>query len=57
MFSLFVGWKMKKEDVKDELTNGGTLHINVKLFPAIYFLIKYVAPVTIAIIFISGLVG
>ncbi|MBP5217893.1 MAG: sodium-dependent transporter [Bacteroidales bacterium] len=57
LFSLFVGWKMKKEDVKDELTNGGTLHTNVKLFPIIYFLIKYIAPVSIAVIFISGLIG
>lgn len=57
LFSLFVGWKMEKEDVKDELTNGGTLHTNVKLFPIIYFLIKYVAPVSIAVIFISGLLG
>lgn len=57
LFSLFVGWKMKKEDVKDELTNGGTLHTNCKLFPVIYFLIRYVAPLSIAIIFISGLLG
>ena len=57
LFSLFVGWKMKMEDVKDELTNGGTLHTNVKLFPIIYFLIKYIAPVSIAVIFISGLIG
>ena len=57
LFSLFVGWKMKKEDVKDELTNGCTLHTNGKLFPVIYFLIKYVAPVSIAVIFISGLIG
>ena len=57
LFSLFVGWKMEKEDVKDELTNGGTLHTNAKLFPIIYFLIKYVAPVSIAVIFISGLLG
>ena len=57
LFSVFVGWKMKKEDVKDELTNGGTLHTNGKLFPIVYFLIKYVAPVSIAVIFISGLLG
>ena len=57
LFSLFVGWKMEKEDVKDELTNGGTLPTNAKLFPIIYFLIKYVAPVSIAVIFISGLLG
>ena len=57
MFSLFVGWKMKKEDVRDELTNGGKLKIVEKLFPTIYFLIKYIAPLTIGTIFLFGLLG
>ena len=57
MFSVFVGWKMDKVSVHDELTNGGTLKGNSKIFPVVYFLIKYVAPLTIATIFISGLIG
>ena len=57
MFSVFVGWKMDKASVHDELTNGGTLKGNSKIFPVVYFLIKYVAPLTIATIFISGLIG
>ena len=57
LFSIFVGWKMDKEAVRDELTNGGTLKTNGRLFPVIYFLIRYVAPLTIAAIFISGLLG
>ena len=57
MFSLFVGWRMDKSAVKEELTNGGTLKGAHKLFPVIYFLIKYIAPVTIAAIFIIGLLG
>lgn len=56
VFAIFVGWKMKREDVYDEFTNGGTLGFNVKCFPLIYFLIKYVAPVVIGVIFISGLI-
>ena len=32
LFSLFVGWKMKKSDVYDEFTNGGTLKVNVRCF-------------------------
>lgn len=56
VFAIFVGWKMKREDVYDEFTNGGTLRFNVKCFPLIYFLIKYVAPVVIGVIFISGLI-
>ena len=57
MFSLFVGWKMDKAAVRDELTNGRKLKGNNKLFPLIYFLIKYIAPLTIATIFIYGLLG
>lgn len=57
LFSVFVGWKMDKKAVRDELTNGGSIKLNNKLFPVVYFLIKYVAPVTIAVIFITGLVG
>lgn len=55
LFSLFVGWKMKKSDVYDEFTNGGTLKVNVRCFKAVYFLIRYIAPLVIFIIFLSGI--
>ena len=51
---LFVGWKMKKEDVRDEITNGGT--VNCHTFDMLYFLVKYVAPIAVLIIFISNFV-
>lgn len=51
---LFVGWKMKRDDVHDEITNGGTRHTGV--FPVIYFLIRYIAPLAVLVIFISNLV-
>ncbi len=57
LFSIFVGWRMDKSAVKDELTNNGQLRGTGKLFPVVYFLIKYIAPVTIAAIFIIGLLG
>lgn len=57
LFSVFVGWKMSRADVRDELTNGGTLRVNAKLFPLVYFLIRYVAPVAIFLIFLSGLLS
>ena len=57
LFVIFVGWKMKKAAVRDEFTNGGTLKANCKLFGAAYFLIKYVAPVVIVLIFLTGLLG
>ena len=52
---LFVGWKLSKADVRDEFTNGGTKRANVLCFDFFYFLIRYVAPVGIIILFISNL--
>lgn len=52
--AIFVGWKMKKEDVRDELTNGGTLKANCVIFDTVYFIIKWIAPVMILVIFISN---
>ena len=52
---LFVGWRMKHRDSLDELTNGGTLKAG--LAKAILFIVKYIAPVAIAVIFVSQLVG
>ena len=52
---LFVGWKMKKPDVIDEFTNGGTLKGNLRISGFIYFLIKYIAPVAVIIIFLTNL--
>ena len=54
---LFVGWSLKKTDVFDEFTNGGTRRRNVRLFGALWFLIRYICPVAIAIIFVSGLIS
>lgn len=51
---LYVGWRMKKADALDELTNSGTLRTGIR--KAIYYLIRYMAPVAIAVIFISQLV-
>lgn len=55
LFVLFVGWKMRRSDVRDELTSEGLYKTNGKLFGVLYFLIRYVAPVVIAIVFISNL--
>ena len=52
---LFVGWKMPRADVFDELTNGGTKRRNVRLFNFFYFLIRYVAPVGVAVLILSNL--
>ena len=52
---LFVGWRLKKTDVYDEFTNGGTLSTNARIFGVLWFLIRYICPLAILIIFISGL--
>lgn len=49
---IFVGWKMKIDDVQDEITNGGTK--NTGLFRILYFLIRYLAPIAVLVIFISN---
>ena len=54
-FAIFVGWKMKKMEVHDELTNGGTLPISGKVFKPLYFFIRWIVPPVILIIFISNL--
>lgn len=47
VFALFVGWRMKKADVQEEL--------NGPLFKVVYFMIRWVVPPAILIIFISNL--
>lgn len=49
---IFVGWIMGKKTFNEEITNEGKLKLSVK--GAIYFIIKYLAPFAIAIIFIKG---
>jgi NSS family neurotransmitter:Na+ symporter len=53
---IFTGFVLKKEDVWDELTNGGTKKVNDKLFGFVYFLIKWVTPVAIVVIFITNFI-
>ena len=55
LFAMFVGWKMSRADVRDELTNGGRL--GNRVFGVTYFLIRYIAPIGILGIFITNLLG
>ena len=54
---LFVGWRLKKTDVYDEFTNGGTLSRNTRIFGVLWFLIRYVCPIAITVIFLYGLLS
>lgn len=54
---LFVGWRLKKTDIYDEFTNGGTLSTNARLFGVLWFLIRFVCPLAIITIFLTGLLS
>lgn len=55
LIAIFVGWFMKKEDLQDELTNGGELQFG--LFNVWYNLIKYIIPIAIALVAIFGIIA
>ncbi len=54
LFVLFVGWKMDRRAVRDEFTCGGTVRFNCVVFDAFWFLLRYIAPVAIVIIFLTN---
>ncbi|MDL2299408.1 sodium-dependent transporter [Bacteroides sp. OttesenSCG-928-E20] len=51
--SIFVGWYMDKKLVKAEVTNNGTLKVSI--YKVMIFILRYIAPVAIATIFINEL--
>ena len=53
---VFVGFVMKKEDVREEITNGGQNARNTKFFPLIYFSIRWIAPLAILAIFVTNII-
>lgn len=52
---IFVGWKLGKSKFFAEVTNEGTLKAPMK--KAVFFIIRYLAPIAIAIVFYKGLVN
>ncbi|MCF0164979.1 MAG: sodium-dependent transporter [Bacteroidales bacterium] len=54
---LFVGWKLGKSNIKDELSNGGNIRIPKWLFNTLYAIIRYLAPIVIIIIFLAGILS
>ncbi len=47
---VFLGWVADEKVVRDEVTNGGTLH--TVLYPIWLFIIRYIAPIGIILVFI-----
>lgn len=50
---LFIGWFFSPQMTRDELTNGGKL--SDRLLPVFMFIVKFVAPVAIAMVFLYSL--
>lgn len=50
---VFVGWFLGSANVRDEVSNSGTLP--VRLFHVFMFLLKFIAPVAIAIVFLNSI--
>ena len=55
IFTIFVGWAMDKGAVRDELLSGGASPSNLPYIGPVYFLIRYVAPIAIVVIFVTNL--
>jgi NSS family neurotransmitter:Na+ symporter len=51
---IFVGWRLGKAKFFEEVTNEGTIKASLK--KVIFFIIRYLAPIAITIVFISGLI-
>lgn len=54
LLSLFTGWYLDRKLVRDEITNYGTLSSH--LFGTFIFLVRWVSPLAIALIFVEGLI-
>lgn len=52
---LFVGWKMARKDIVDELTSGGAHKFPALVQSFIYLSMKYLAPIVVAVILVRGL--
>ena len=52
---LFVGWKMKRSDVLDELTSGGTIPFKRYILDVTMFCIKFLAPVAISFVLLNSI--
>ncbi|WP_167512803.1 sodium-dependent transporter [Aliivibrio finisterrensis] len=50
---IFAGWRLKREDLENEVTNGG--EVKFPLFGLWYALVKYIIPVAIAIVALMGI--
>lgn len=50
---VFVGWFLGRQNVKDEISNSGTY--KVRVFGLLMIILKFLAPIAIAIVFLNGI--
>ncbi len=55
--SLFVGWYLDKKIIQAELSNNGQLKFSLSFIKVYSFILKFLAPVAIILIFLFGLLG
>ena len=53
---VFVGWILPRRVVRDEFTSREAYAFNGRIFPLVRFLIKWVAPVAVVIIFFTNFI-
>jgi len=53
LISLFIGYRVKKEDLQFEFSNQGTKDIQY-IMPLFYFSIRYVSPVLLIVVFLNA---
>ena len=53
LIAIFVGWFLGRKNVRDEITNAGALR--GRLFGIFIFIVKFLAPLAIAIVFLNGI--
>jgi NSS family neurotransmitter:Na+ symporter len=53
LLCIFAGWRLNKKELYDEITNNGTVKFN--LFGVWYGLVKFIIPITIAIVAMNGI--
>lgn len=52
---LFVGWKMRRSDVLDEITSGGAIPFKRYTLNITMFCIKFLAPIAISLVLLNSL--
>ena len=54
MVAIFIGYFTNKEELKDELSNHGSLKV-AGLIEGFYFVIRYITPLLLVIVFLNSI--